>query len=400
MNLGVSRVIPAIPKTHDGVLTDKQLVDYNNRFGCILQPNFHPSIYIIVIYNVRQKIMPGIDKQAYLAVFRETKNPAILADQTFTIQDVNDACLERTGYAHEELTGQTPAMLINDSDTFTEIIDTLSDDVPWEGTFEIRTKHNHIIYGHGTATPIIQDGEPIAYAGFWVDLTNQRRYEYSLQILNRVLRHDLRNDANVILGYIDTVREQVADPQLAAYLDKVSDKMQTVVAQAETARDLETLLTDKAKTANVPMRIDTVLEQVVAKFKAEYPDSEISFDHEEGRAVYASADEAIEKVFEAVVENAIEHNDKETPVVELWVEEDDKTLTVFVGDNGPGIPESQHEQVFGRKEENQVQHGQGLSLFFVDQMTEKYHGSNWIEDNNSEGAVFVIELIRSEDEPV
>lgn len=280
--------------------------------------------------------------------------------------------------------------------TFNEIIDSLSNNEAWAGSFELAAQYDRSVYGHGTATPIVRDGEPIAYTGFWVDLSDQRRYEYTLRILNRVLRHNLRNDANVILGYIDSVRDEIDDPHLVSHLETASAKMRTVVSQAETARDLESLITEKVKTANEPVQIDTLLDQTVTKFQSQFPESDISFTHSAERDVFALADEAIEKVFAAVVENAVEHNDKETPEVDIWIEAADNHVTIYIGDNGPGVPESRRDQVFGRAEKNQVHHGQGLSLFFIDQMIEKYRGRIWIEDNEPEGAVSIIELLKPE----
>lgn len=343
--------------------------------------------------------MSELTPSAYVAAFQETRNPAILADDSFTIQDVNEACLEMTGYSRDELIGQTPAVLIKQTEIFNEIIDSLSDNDAWTGTFELATKHDHTVYGHGTATPIIQDGELIAYAGFWVDMSDQRRYEYTLRILNRVLRHNLRNDANVILGHIDTVRDELDDPQLVEQLTTASEKMRAVVSQAETARDLESLVSEKVNTANEPVRIDTLLEQTATTFQSQFPESTITFTHPAEHPVYALADDALQNVFDALVENAIEHNDKATPEVDLWIEKADQHVTVFVGDNGPGIPETQREQVFGRDEKNQVQHGQGLSLFFVYQMVKKYKGDIWIEDNEPEGTVFAVELVQPDVDP-
>lgn len=343
--------------------------------------------------------MSELDPAAYVMAFRETRNPAILADSSFTIQDVNEACLDVTGYGREELLGQTPSTLINDPETVDEIRDTLANDDPWAGTLEVVTKHNHMVYGHGTATPIVQDGNLVAYACFWVDLSDQRRYENTLRILNRVLRHNLRNDANVILGYIDAVQTELDTPELRGYLDNAEAKLQEIVSQAETARDLDTLITEKAKTTNKPVRVDTMLAQTVDRFRSEFPESTITVTNTAEHDVVALADEALQKVFDALVENAIEHNESATPVVEIELEAAEHTVTVSVGDNGPGIPESQHDQVFGREEKDQVHHGQGLSLFFVDQMIEKYKGDIWIEPNEPTGTVFVVELRTPERDP-
>ncbi|TKX52590.1 PAS domain S-box protein, partial [Halorubrum sp. SS7] len=48
---------------------------------------------------------------------------------------------------------------------------------------------------------LFADGSEVVITA--TDVTETRRYEQRLQVLNRVLRHDLKNDTNVIGGYAD-----------------------------------------------------------------------------------------------------------------------------------------------------------------------------------------------------
>jgi signal transduction histidine kinase len=70
-------------------------------------------------------------------------------------------------------------------------------------------------------------------------------------------------------------------------------------------------------------------------------------------------------VFENLIENAVEHNDADAPVVTVRsVDVDDGTVAVEVEDNGPGVPD--HElDVLDATEETALEHGSGLGLWIV-----------------------------------
>jgi sensor histidine kinase regulating citrate/malate metabolism len=76
---------------------------------------------------------------------------------------------------------------------------------------------------------------------------------------------------------------------------------------------------------------------------------------------------------------------------------DGGTTTLRVADDGPGIPDDQKEEVFGRGDWTPTSPS-GFGLYFVDTMVSRYGGSVWAEDNDPRGTVFVAELPTA-DEP-
>jgi signal transduction histidine kinase len=94
--------------------------------------------------------------------------------------------------------------------------------------------------------------------------------------------------------------------------------------------------------------------------------------------------------------NAVEHNDKEEPRVEVTVQEDEETATVRVADNGPGIPDEKKETVFDQGATGRTSGGVGFGLYYVEAMVSEYGGEVRVEDNTPEGTVFVMELPKAE----
>jgi signal transduction histidine kinase len=69
-------------------------------------------------------------------------------------------------------------------------------------------------------------------------------------------------------------------------------------------------------------------------------------------------------------------------------------FVVSVADNGPGVPDAEKERIFGRKEESDLEHGEGIGLYFVDRIVTTYGGDVWVEDGPEGGAVFRVQLPR------
>ncbi|SEO87346.1 Histidine kinase-, DNA gyrase B-, and HSP90-like ATPase [Halogranum amylolyticum] len=110
--------------------------------------------------------------------------------------------------------------------------------------------------------------------------------------------------------------------------------------------------------------------------------------------VYAAANSALAKAFEAVLENAVEHNDAEAPRVEVSMAADERNVEAVVADNGPGIAEGELDLVLGLEEPDQVRHGQGIDLFFVSELMAEYSGRITVEPNDPRGTAFTFHLRR------
>jgi PAS domain S-box-containing protein len=335
-----------------------------------------------------------IEPVAYKRAFRETPNPAIIAGRDYVIRDVNQALLDFTGYDREEIIGQTPDFLISDPELFFgEVAPALYEEEPWIGSFELKAKDDRFRYGYGTATPLYEGDDVIGYVGVFVDITKRRRAEQTTRILNRVLRHNLRNDANVILGHLDLLREKVdSDGDGEESISIVEKRLTRLLGRADTARDLEDLLSTDAATDVGPTRIDEMLLEQVEAMRERYPNARFSVDCIP--ETYVAANSALAKGFEAVLENAVEHNDADTPEVEVSMHTDERNVDVVVADNGPGIVEAELDLVLGLEELDQVRHGQGIDLFFVSELMAEYSGRISVESNDPRGTVFSFHLRR------
>lgn len=97
----------------------------------------------------------------------------------------------------------------------------------------------------------------------------------------------------------------------------------------------------------------------------------------------------LRQVFQNLISNAVNFNDKENGLVEIGVEEAEDFYTFSVKDNGQGISKEYHEKIFntfttlGYQEKST---GMGLSI--VKRVLDLYGGEIWVESEVSKGSAF------------
>lgn len=225
------------------------------------------------------------------------------------------------------------------------------------------------------------------------DVTQRQNRQQRLSVLNRVLRHNLRNDATSIIGRAQLISDGDGGEDSA---EEIIETTRDLVGVAESARDIESMMA--ATGSREPLDIEAVVERVVADVTATYPDVEVT------TAVPALTATGSERVLETVlselVENAAEHNDTAEPYIVISAEQsEDDSVTIAVADNGPGVPE--HERaVLEAGDEDSLQHGSGLGLWAVHWGVTQLGGQLSITDNTPRGTVATVSVPVVEFEPV
>lgn len=339
---------------------------------------------------VDEMVGAGFESLVYELAFDSLEAPILLTDTALTIRDVNEYALEFLGYEVEELVGAPAAAISGNEEQLQEVADTVARGDIWSGNFTAKTKDGETVFGRGSAGPVVIDGTVKAYVGVFIDTTKQRQYENTAEVLNRLLRHDLRNKLNIAHGNLQTIRPYLEDEEAIEYLNTAINTVDQINQQAERARDLRQLLENTYEATNQIIRLDYALNAAVADIINEHEEARLIFDA--FPEVTVIADDLLERVFKAVLENGVVHNDSDVPTLTLSVEDRAEDVIVSIADNGPGVPDSSKQLIFGREEYNQLHHGSGLSLFFADNVIQTYNGEIWVEDNDPTGAVFKIRL--------
>ncbi|MFA9517364.1 PAS domain S-box protein [Halopenitus sp. H-Gu1] len=227
-------------------------------------------------------------------------------------------------------------------------------------------------------------GEPALHA-LVRDITERKEYERqleeqrdNLEILNQVLRHDIRNDIQLITAYTELFEAECDDEELQEYIETILENADHVVELTTSAREMaDVMLSAEEELQQVGLR--TMLESEIQEVESAYPEVELT-EETTIPPVSVQANNMLGSVFRNLLKNAIQHNDREVPKVAVSATEREDTVVVRVADNGPGVPDNQKDAIFGKGEKGLDSQGTGIGLYLVKTLVESYGGDIRVED--------------------
>jgi len=211
-----------------------------------------------------------------------------------------------------------------------------------------------------TSTPLRDaGGTHVGYTVVFQDVTAERRREQRLDVLNRVLRHNLRNDMTVVQGFTEAAAKRVDDEETRSMLERAAAKTTDLVSLGEKARTVERVIDSDPRSERV------AVEDLLAVVRDEHVNgSETATVSVEGTDLAVTTDPAVlQVVLGALLENALVHAG-EAPAIVLGADRRNGSVAITVADDGPGVPE--HElDVLTAGAESALEHGSGLGLWLA-----------------------------------
>ena len=231
-------------------------------------------------------------------------------------------------------------------------------------------------------------GENHGFA-IYTDVTEKLRRERHLDILQRVLRHNLRNDLNIVLGWAEEISRIADTEEVRRLADSITDTAQGLARLSEEAKLIQRVLNESTSIDTV--QLSAVLTDVAADCRGRFPDGTITVECSAEREVLA--DDNLRIVVERLVDNAIRHNHRDSPTVRVSATtDDDGRVELSIADDGPGIPETERRVVTGDEDITPLTHGSGLGLWLVRWIIDGYGGDLAIDTPASGGTVVRIYL--------
>jgi len=296
-----------------------------------------------------------------------------VTDTDGTIRHVNPAFEEITGYSAAEAIGETPRILKSgeaDDDYYDRLWKTILDGDLFEEEIINKTRSGDRYLARQTIAPVTDEaGDPIAFVAIQVDITDQLLREQRLTVLNRILRHNIRNEMNLISGHAELVEdvleslpETVDRRELAIESAReIQDVAEGMVTRTEKVREIEKTL-DRLRGSRTSISVDDVVQSIRPRLETLDIEGEVTVSDDV--SAYR-VDREVEMIIDELVENAVTHTDSSDPTLEVTVAASDgDDLRFSVSDDGPGLSE-QELAIFDDGVETPLRHGSGLGLWMV-----------------------------------
>jgi len=334
----------------------------------------------------RYPVLTGFPKADYVARTRvvETLQEALVVlDWDDHILDINETTAELFDESTEGMIGEPVRSVIDGLDG-TELPTGAT------GTVALRTSEGRRQFQLSVSAveeaTTNDEGNPVARTVLFRDITDRETREQRLTVFNRILRHNVRNDLDVVLAYAD----HVDDEELRT---GIRERATDLLELSNKVREAEAVMTESTGS---PESVDLtdVASTVVDQFRSENESADISLVCPD-EATIPSYQAVLRQVLFELVENSLEHTAADSPRVELSVREvSEDTVELSIADDGPGIPERERE-ILAAGTETQLEHGQGIGLWFVNWAVTQLGGEIEFRENDSEGSLVTIRLYHS-----
>lgn len=361
----------------------------------------------IAVRNLRLYEQAMAEKQRLNAIIENSANGVMILTPDRRVQVMNRALAVMTGWAAHEAqgepcwkvlplentTGHNPCAADGPPpDLFDDSSLSIEGDVvrPGGSRLTLGVTYTPLFDGEGRLRNIIVNV---------VDITRFREAEQMKSTFVSVISHELKTPVSLIKGYASTLRRPDAswEPETVrdglGVIEEEADRLNALIDNLLDASRIqaggfrldlnEVNIAGLARRAVDGFRLQTDQHQFLLDFPAELPP--------------AVADEArIRQVIDNLVSNAIKYS-PDGGVIRVGAWHDSHGVTVYVADEGVGIPPAEQPRLFesfyrvdsGMRRQAK---GTGLGLYLSKAIVDAHHGQIWVRSAPGQGSTFFFTL--------
>ncbi|AUV82707.1 hypothetical protein C2R22_14515 [Salinigranum rubrum] len=307
--------------------------------------------------RVRDRAVAEAPIGVTIAGLREDDTPLVYA---------NDAFCELTGYDRAEILGRNCRFLQGprtDESTVERLGEALDAAEPVSVDLVNYTRDGEQFWNKVDVAPVRDDdGEVTHFVGFQTDITTRKLHEQRVGVLNRFMRHNLRNELNIIDGYRKALLRDVGVDHETA-LGRIGDSIDRLVDLSQEASHVDRIFSGRPGEAD-RRPITTVVDEVVETMRTRHADATV---HAETPGDPASVS-ARSLVLGCVdyLSMLLDTNDCETPRqrVSIVVRVEDGVVDIALTDDCGGLAESDW-RVVETGAETPLRHTDRLGLWIL-----------------------------------
>lgn len=345
-------------------------------------------LYVRIQY---EKALIARSEHEYLTLFTSIRDAILVADTDRRIVNCNPAFTDLFGYDLADIRGE-PTSTIYESqaeyEALGEAIEAHRDDPNFVHTVNYLTASGEVFPGETNVFHHTDEtGEIRGYIGLIRDVSDRKERIRQLHVMDRLLRHNIRNALNIIMGHADLLMAN-GNATRNAHGRYIIETGEQLLQTTEKQRDIIELLSDPP--ARRVASLTTMCEHVVRDLHQAYPDAEITLSVPEDLDVECVSE--FEYGLRELGENALRHNPSLEPWLQVGVTAENGSARIVFEDDGPGIPEEEFTVVLGQEYPKQLYHGSGLGLWLSKHVVSRSGGTLRFQDRDPTGTAVSVTI--------
>ncbi len=359
----------------------------------------------IAVRNARLYTELQLERNRLLTIIENSADGIMILDADCRVEVINRALSRMTGWPQEQAVGKPgPAVLhLEHADRPDPCEERekgvlLKEQVYREGDI-LRPGKPRITVGV-TYTPVFDEDGDLQYIIVNVnDITRFREAEEMKSTFISVISHELKTPVALIKGYAATLRREDVEwdkETIREGLEIIEEEADRLTTLIDNLLDASRIQAGGLKLEFEEVDLRPLIRRVAEGFQLQTAAHKIVVDVPEDLPLVWADAERVRQILSNLLSNAIKYSPEGGTIrVGAWA--DDKFVTVYVADQGIGIPEEEQEHLFERfyRVDSSLRRrtkGAGLGLFLAKALVEAHGGRIWVHSKPGEGSTFFFTL--------
>ncbi|RNJ25739.1 PAS domain-containing protein [Halosegnis longus] len=313
--------------------------------------------------------------QRHQRIVQSVSDPILVLDPAGTIEYANDAAAQVFGAG----TTDTAITTLFDEEQAGELMDTLMLALARDETHEqeLTLPGDRHTYQFRFQPETLEGSRRVIVVAR--DITDIRRQQERLSVLDRVLRHNLRNKLNVVAGHAATLTDAPdSDPEtIQSAGERISAAADSLLDIAEAVREFGDETSIDGQTGQ-QRDLAALVEQTVPRLEITYPDANVETVTPE--SAMAVCPDQIEFCLDKLFDDAIDRSGEASNITVSVIDRAD-VVELRVHDDGETMPQIERNALMTGSE-TPLEHTQGIALWLVRWAVEGVGGQFRVDAEN------------------
>jgi PAS domain S-box-containing protein len=251
-----------------------------------------------------------------------------------------------------------------------------------------------------------EEGNPVRMLGAVNDMTERKKSEQQLRLLNQTLRrinqdlqqfsyaasHDLKEPLRTVSNYLQLLRNRHSGQLLG---QEALELLQVAIAGAQRMHSLVEALLEYSRAGEVgastiePVVVEQAVHDALTNLQASIGETGASVSIGPLPTVTANRLH-LTQVFQNLISNALKYRSAKPPRISISASDQHEEWQFLVEDNGVGIAPEYRSQIFGifKRLHGNEYPGAGIGLATCKKIVGRYGGRIWVESEPGKGSTF------------
>jgi PAS domain S-box-containing protein len=250
-----------------------------------------------------------------------------------------------------------------------------------------------------TPLGVTQGEKPSGYLVLLQDTTESKRLDELKDGLIGMVSHELGSPLTVIMGCLNTVLDELAilsEQEKRQLLQNAALEADTLSHLLGNLLELSRVRAERLILHAEPIEAKIVAKNTIERIMEQYQTHKFLLDFPVGLPSVDADPLRLERILYNLLDNARKYS----PIgseIRVFGKADKENLIIGVGDQGVGIPTSDHDKIFGAFERLEPMgferaKGAGLGLLVCCNLVEAHGGRIWVESTPGKGSTFFFTL--------